>query len=215
MGLEFAISAFATVFAIVNPVVVLPIFEAITKDYPSHLKRRVIKKICLVTVLTLFIFGLFGRWIFSIYGITIPSFKIAGGLLLFSVAFAMVNGQPPKSKISEQDRLDAELGDEIGIVPLGIPLLAGPGSITTVMMLVSDAVGEGDMLNLASIFVSVLLTVIISYFLLVHSHTLIDLMGRSGTMAFSRIMGVLLAAVAVSFITSGIIQLVVEAGLVT
>jgi len=212
MGLEFALSSFAALFAIINPVGALPIFEAITGECPPHVKRRIINKICLVTIITLFIFGIFGRWIFSIYGITISSFKIAGGILLFSVAYSMVNGQPPKSKINEQDTVELEGADDVGIVPLGVPLFAGPGAITTVMIFISEAVKSGDMFNLASVFVSILITVGISYVLMRYSHRLIDMMGRSGAMAFSRIMGVLLAAVAISFISSGIIQLVRDAG---
>lgn len=212
MGLEFALSAFAAIFAIINPVGALPIFEAVTQVYPPEIKRRIINKICMVTIITLFIFGLFGNWIFSIYGITIASFKVAGGILLFSVAYSMVNGQPPKSKISEQDTLELEGADDVGIVPLGVPLFAGPGAITTVMIFVSEAVKDGDVFDLTSVFISILITVAISYVLMRHSHRLIDMMGRSGAMAFSRIMGVLLAAVAISFISSGIIQLVRDAG---
>lgn len=214
MILEFAIGAFATIFAIVNPVANVPIFEAITEGYSPDLKRKVIYKICLVTLGTLFVFGIFGQWIFSIYGITIPTFKVAGGLLLFSVAYDMLHGKTSQTKLTKIDEEQASTDEVVGIVPLGIPLFAGPGSITIVMILVSESIGDGNMVNLATIFLAITLTVIISYLLLTNSHGVFAFMGRSGAMAFTRIMGILLSAVAVNFVFSGALQFLQEAGLV-
>ena len=214
MVLEFAIGAFATIFAIVNPVANVPIFEAVTDGYDQILRRRVIYKICLVTLVTLFVFGIFGQWIFSIYGITIPAFKVAGGLLLFSVAYDMLHGKTSQTKLSKIDEEQVSSADVVGIVPLGIPLFAGPGSITIVMILVSESIGNGDLFNFISIFLAITLTVIISYLLLINSHRVFAFMGRSGAMAFTRIMGILLSAVAVNFVFSGSLQFLQEAGLV-
>lgn len=215
MVLEFALSAFVSIFAIVNPVGNIPIFVSVTEGYPKELKRKVIVKTCLVAAVVLFVFGLFGQWIFSIYGITIPAFKIAGGLLLFSVAFSMMHGQRSRAKLTEEDQEEAMAKEEVGIVPLGIPLFAGPGAITTVMIYVSEATAQsGGYLNLISVFVGIILTVAISYILLTYSGPIFERMGRSGAMAFSRVMGLLLAAVAISFILSGVFQAVREAGLV-
>jgi len=212
--LEFAIGAFATIFAIVNPVANVPIFEAITEGYALELRRRVIYKICLVTLATLFVFGIFGQWIFSIYGITIPAFKVAGGLLLFSVAYDMLHGKTSQTKLSKIDEEQASTAEVVGIVPLGIPLFAGPGSITIVMILVSESMGDGNIANLTSVFLAITLTVIISYLLLINSHRVFAFMGRSGAMAFTRIMGILLSAVAINFIFSGTLQFLQEVGLV-
>ncbi|MDW5561873.1 MAG: MarC family protein [Methanomassiliicoccus sp.] len=207
MDLEFAVSAFATVFAIVNPVGNIPFFFAVTEGYTPEDKKRVAAKTCIVTAAVLFTFALFGQWIFSIYGITIPSFRIAGGILLFSIAFSMLQGQKSKTKITEEEREEAMQKDSVGIVPLGIPMFAGPGAITTVMILVSDATITADaVVRLAAIAGAVILTVIISYETLVHSERIFNLMGKSGAMAFSRIMGLLLAAVAINFVLRGIAQ---------
>ncbi|MCQ5376056.1 MAG: MarC family protein [Methanomassiliicoccales archaeon] len=207
MSFEFALSAFATIFAIVNPIGNIPIFEAVTMGYSKELKKKVIRKICTVTTGVLFIFAIFGQWIFSLYGITIPAFKIAGGLLLFSVAFSMMHGQRSRARISDEDQEEAMAKEVVGIVPLGIPMFAGPGAITTVMIFVSEAMKSSDMvIDMLSIFISIILTVIISYLLLTYSEPLFRRMGKSGAMAFSRIMGLLLAAVAVNFILSGVFQ---------
>jgi multiple antibiotic resistance protein len=213
MSIEFALGAFVSIFAIVNPVGNIPIFEAVTEGYSKELKRKVVIKICLVTTAVLFVFAIFGQYIFSIYGITIPAFKIAGGLLLFSVAFSMMQGQRSRTRLTEEDQKEAMEKEEVGIVPLGIPLFAGPGAITTVMIYVSEAASQtGGFLDVISVFLGIALTVLISYVLLTYSEGIFERMGRSGAMAFSRVMGLLLAAVAVSFILSGVFQAVRDAG---
>lgn len=214
MDLEFAISAFATVFAIVNPLGNIPFFYAVTDGYTHEDKKRVAAKTVVVTALVLFIFALFGQWIFGLYGITIPAFRIAGGILLFSIAFSMLNGQKSKTKLTDEEKEEALQKDSVGIVPLGIPMFAGPGAITTVMILVSDALVTSEaIIRLAVISGAILLTVIISYETLVHSERIFNLMGRSGAMAFSRIMGLLLAAVAINFVLRGIAQAIPLYGL--
>lgn len=207
MNVEFALSAFATTFAIVNPLGNIPFFFAVTEDYTPELKHRVIVKTCLVTTGVLFTFAMFGQWIFGIYGITIPSFRIAGGLLLFTIAFSMLQGGRTKTKLTDEERDEAMQKEAVGIVPLGIPMFAGPGAITTVMILVSDASSTSDsLLDLLIVCSSILLTVAISYYTLTYSDRIYRLMGKSGAMAFSRIMGLLLAAVAVNFVLRGIAQ---------
>jgi multiple antibiotic resistance protein len=191
----------------VNPLGNIPFFFAVTDGYTPEQKHRVAIKVALVTAGVLFTFALFGQWIFSIYGITIPSFKIAGGLLLFTIAFSMLQGQRSKTKLTDEEKADALQKESVGIVPLGIPMFAGPGAITTVMILVSDSSVSPDAgLELLAISVAIILTVIISYLTLTYSDRIFNLMGRSGAMAFSRIMGLLLAAVAVNFILRGIAQ---------
>ncbi len=214
MNGEFAISAFAAIFAIVNPLGNIPFFFAVTEDYTPEQKHRVAIKVALVTAGVLFMFALFGQWIFTIYGITIPSFKIAGGLLLFTIAFSMLQGQRSKTKLTDEEKADALQKESVGIVPLGIPMFAGPGAITTVMILVSDASASSDSgLELLAISAAIVLTVIISYLTLTYSDRIFKLMGRSGAMAFSRIMGLLLAAVAVNFMLTGIAQAIPMYGL--
>jgi multiple antibiotic resistance protein len=210
MSLEFAIATFAAIFAIVNPIGNIPLFNAVTEGYSPELKRRVIIKTCLVTFGVLTGFGIFGQYVFLVYGITIPAFKIAGGILLFSVAFSMMQGQRSRAKMSEEENLDAMSKEDIGVVPLGIPLFAGPGAITTVMIYISYATRANDLFDLTSIFISIIATTLISYVLLTYSQRIFERMGRSGALAFSRIMGLLLAAVAVSFVMSGIFEAVDE-----
>ena len=204
MDLAFAITAFASLFAIVNPVGNIPVFVAVTDGYSVELKKRVRTKVCIVAGGVLIVFALFGNYIFDLYGITIPAFKIAGGILLFSIAFTMTRGQMTRAKISEEETQEASEKEEVGVVPLGIPLFAGPGAITTVMIYVSYALNSSDVtFDFIAIVLSILGIVGISYLLLKFADPLFGRMGRSGAMAFTRIMGLLLAAMAVEFMISG------------
>ncbi len=204
MSFEFAITVFAAIFAIVNPIGTIPVFVAITQDYTPEQKRRVIKKACIVAAGVLLAFGIFGNYIFAIYGITIPGFKIAGGILLFSIAFTMTRGQVPRSKLTGEEHEEALEKEEVGVVPLGIPLMAGPGAITTVMIYISLATTSNEMVfDLSAIFLSILATVVASFFLLKYSDRIFFFMGKSGAGAFTRIMGLLLAAIAVEFVITG------------
>jgi len=204
MDLAFAITAFASIFAIMNPVGNIPVFVSITEGYTPELKRKVRNKVCIVAGGILIIFALFGNYIFDLYGITIPAFKIAGGVLLFSIAFTMTKGQLTKSKMTDEEAQEATEKEEVGVVPLGIPLFAGPGAITTVMIYMSYALDSSEpSLNTLFIFIGIILTVAISYVFLRYADPLFSRMGKSGTMAFTRIMGLLLAAMAVEFVLSG------------
>ncbi|MCG7845161.1 MAG: MarC family protein [Methanomassiliicoccales archaeon] len=204
MDLAFAITAFASLFAIVNPVGNIPVFVAITDGYSPELKKKVRTKVCIVAGGVLIVFALFGNYIFDLYGITIPAFKIAGGILLFSIAFTMTRGQMTRAKISDEEAQEATEKEEVGVVPLGIPLFAGPGAITTVMIYVSYAQDSSSVAtNFISILIGILVTVGISYLLLKYADPLFNRIGRSGAMAFTRIMGLLLAAMAVEFMISG------------
>ncbi|QLH75062.1 MAG: NAAT family transporter [Methanomassiliicoccales archaeon] len=211
MGLEFALTAFASIFAILNPIGNIPVYVAITEGYTPEQKRRVRNKVCIVSGGVLFVFAILGNYIFDIYGITIPAFKIAGGLLLFSISYSMVRGQLSNTKITPAEHDEAASKEEVGVVPLGIPLFAGPGAITTVMIYISYALDSSDAaFDIFAVFLGIFLTVVISYFLLKYSDAIFARMGKSGAAAFSRIMGLLLAAIAIEFVLSGSFQAVEE-----
>jgi multiple antibiotic resistance protein len=212
VGLEFAISAFITLFVINNPIGNIPLFVSLTEEFDENAKKRVIYKVCMVMMVILFTFGIFGSYIFEIYGITIPTFKIAGGLLLFSVAWSMMQGERPHAKISDADVKEAREKENIGIVPLGIPMFAGPGTITTVMILISVTTQRDSMFDTLSIFVSIAILTILAYVLLTMATRIFDYMGKSGALVISRIMGLLLGAVAVNFVLSGLFQAIRDAG---
>jgi multiple antibiotic resistance protein len=203
--IDFALSAFAAIFAIVNPVGNLTFFVALTEGYTLEDKKRVIKKAILVASATLLIFALAGNYIFAIFHTSIPAFRIAGGLLLFSIAFVMVWGGRPGTKLTDRDRSEALEKEEVGAVPLGIPMFAGPGSITTVMVYMAEASSPGlDVVKMGIILLAIIATMAVSYLLLRYSGRITRRMGRTGAAAFSRVMGLILAAIAVQIIVIGI-----------
>jgi len=201
----FAVTTFVAIFAIVNPIGAMTFFVVLTRAYPKEVKKRVIERAILAATLALLIFALVGNYIFLIFGTSIPAFRIAGGILLFSIAFAMMQGERSRTQLTPQDRQEALEREAIGIVPLGIPMLAGPGAITTVIALMADATSPGlDMLRVVVILASILGTMLASWIMLTYADVIFHRIGRMGAYAISRIMGLILAAIAVQFIILGI-----------
>jgi multiple antibiotic resistance protein len=203
VDVAFAATAMASIFAIVDPLGVVPFFSVLTEDMDSAQKRDVISKSCLVATFTLGIFAVFGQGIFAAFGFTIPAFEIAGGLLLFGVAFEMLNGERPRTKMTESERTETLEREDVGVIPLGIPLLAGPGAITTVMIYMSTPVS--DPLDKMFIFAGILVAILTTFFLMHYADRIFRRIGRTGTKALGRIMGLLLAAIAIQFIINGVI----------
>jgi len=202
---SFALTTFVAIFAIVNPIGAMTFFVVLTRAYPKEVKKRVIERAILAATLALLIFALVGNYIFLIFGTSIPAFRIAGGILLFSIAFAMMQGERSRTQLTPQDRQEALEREAIGIVPLGIPMLAGPGAITTVIALMADATSPGlDMLRVVVILASILGTMLASWIMLTYADVIFHRIGRMGAYAISRIMGLILAAIAVQFIILGI-----------
>ena len=200
-------AALATLFAIINPVGNVPIFEAVTSDFDAKTRRVIARRAMIYSGAILIGFGIFGNAIFSMFGITIPAFKVMGGLLIFYLGFNMIEGRGTTHKIGEGGSEDAI---SVAIVPLSIPLYAGPGSIATTMVLVSQASGP---LDLAIVFAAVLAILLLSYLLMTRGEILFKKLGKSGSIAFTRIMGILLAGMGISFVISGAIEAVRQSGL--
>lgn len=198
-----ALAVFAGIFAIVNPLGAVPTYLALTEGYRPEERRNVVAKAVLVGAGALVVFGLAGHAIFTFFGLTIPAFRIAGGILIFTVALDMLHGQPPRTKHNPEDHADAVERESVGITPLGIPLLTGPGAIATVMILVAGAEGAVD---LAVVYGSVLVTFLAAFLVLTFADRIFARVGRSGLTVMSRLMGILLAALAVQFVLRGLAE---------
>ena len=215
MDADFAISVIIAVFAIVNPVGNVSFFVALTEGYSKEERNSVIWKVVTVAFFILVIFSLAGHYIFEVFSITIPAFRIAGGILLFSIAFSMLHGTRSKAKLTDQDKEEAMNRQAIGIVPLGIPMFGGPGAITTVMIYMADGSADGFSLTATlMVILAILITMVASYFILYYGEAIFERIGRMGTLAFSRIMGLILAAIAVQFVLTGILGFAILEGLV-
>lgn len=208
MDAALMITILATLFAIINPIGNVAIFEAVTGGFDASTKRMIAKRAIVYSASVLVAFGIFGDFLFNMFGITIPGFKVMGGLLLFYLGFNMVEGQGTTHKVNGGCTEDDAIS--VAIVPLTIPLYAGPGSIATTMVLVSQSSGPIDLVLTLS---AVLFILLISYVLIMNSEMVFKRLGKSGAIAFTRIMGVLLAGMGTTFVISGVIDAIKQAGL--
>ena len=206
MDPTFALATFISIMAIVNPMGAVSSYVALTEGYEKKEKRAAIKKAVVLGIAVLLVFTFIGRFIFDFFSITVDGFKIAGGVILFIIAMDMVRGMTSPSKLTEKEKIDSLEREQIGIIPLGIPLLAGPGSISTVMIAMSTS-HQPILYTTLVVVVSILLTMSLSYVILRQSDRIFDRVGRAGTKVISRIMGLIIATMAVQFIASGIIGL--------
>jgi multiple antibiotic resistance protein len=198
--LTYTLLSFGSLFSIVDPFAALPIFLALVGQQPKALQKRTAFRASLTCFVVLFTFGLGGSLIFRFFGITIPAFKIAGGILLFGVGLEMMRAQQSKTRGTEEEAQEAESKEDVGLIPLGIPLLSGPGAIATTMVYVGQA---KDMPHKFAVLFATFLVAIASLVILRSASTMSRWLGQTGINVISRIMGLILAAVAVQFIVDG------------
>lgn len=207
MDLNFALSSFITLFIIVDPVVNVPIFMAILSDFSKENRRKMVKKAVIVAAIVLIIFTLAGKAIFHYLGIEMYSFRIAGGILLFIISIEMLFGRRPGTKGSKKEEEEAIGREDVVVTPLAVPLLTGPGAITTGIVLFNEAEGPAGQ---AVLFGSIVIVYVLSYFILSRSEKAFEILGHTGTMVIVRIMGLLLAAISIQFVITGIEEAVVS-----
>ena len=201
---KFAVVALSAVFFVIDPIANVPIFLTITaQDAPAQ-RRRTALRAAAATWLTLCIFALAGGLIFRAFGISLGAFKIAGGIMLLLMSVDMMRAQPSATKTTaeEQGEASASSRDDIAIFPLAVPMLAGPGAIATVMVLMSRAAWVP--VRVGAVFVSVTVTCVASWLFMRSAANAERLLPKTLLRAFERIMGLLLAAVAVEFIAGGV-----------
>jgi multiple antibiotic resistance protein len=198
---SYTILCFGSLFSIVDPFAAVPILLALVGGQPRPAQHGAAFRASLTCFAVLTVFGLAGSLIFSFFGITVPAFKIAGGILLFTVALDMLKARPSSTRTTQEERSEAATKEDVGVIPLGLPLLSGPGAIATVMVLAGKARGIGERMGLhAAVFAVSLLT-----FLILRSSTLVErVLGRTGLNVIGRIMGLILAAVAMQFVLDGV-----------
>jgi len=192
-----------TLFAIVDPIGTLPFFIALTQDFNEEDRRFMVRRSVLVLGVVLASFAVAGRFLFEAFGFTLGAFEIAGGILLFVIAFDMLQGEITRTRLSTEDRADAiARRDELSVVPIGIPLLAGPGAISTVMIYEGEA--GTDLLGILATFVAIGVVSIAAFVTLRYGQRIFRSLGRVGIMALTRVLGLLLAAVGVQFVVYGV-----------
>ena len=196
-----ALVAFSAIFFVVDPIGVVPIFIAMTQGDPPEELRDTARRASLVAAGLLVFFALFGTFLFKVVGVSLSAFRVAGGIVLLITALDMLRARQSEVRTSPEEAQEATVKEDVAIVPLALPLLAGPGAIATVMVLMSRASG---VVPVIAVVASIVVTMIASYFLLRGASLVQRALGQSGVAIFQRVMGLLLAAIAVQFIAEGV-----------
>lgn len=198
--LQFALITFTSVLFIVDPIAVIPTYLVITRDETPLQRRRTALRACIAAAFLLIAFGLAGRFIFQILGITMSAFRVAGGAILWIVAMDMLQAK----RSTQESTPEIEEGtakEDVAITPLAMPMLAGPGAISTIMVLAGQARTVGQSVV---VYLSIVLTALVCWLTLRIGERLMTRMGQTGIRVMTRIMGLLLAAVAAQFVLTGV-----------
>ena len=201
---RFSLLALSSIFFLVDPFAALPTFLAVTADQDAVRRRRTARKASLTAFVILTGFGIAGTYIFRLFGITLPAFEISGGIILLLIGLDMLEAKRSATQESPDETQAASSKDDVGIVPMGIPMLAGPGAITSVMVLVGQAQTHWQM---AAIFGSITITAAICYLVLGSADRVARMLGETGIRILVRIMGLLLVALAVQYFVNGFVDL--------
>ncbi|MBY0364354.1 MAG: MarC family protein [Phreatobacter sp.] len=203
MTVEFITSALVTLFVIVEPIALVPIFLAVTPGFSASQRRQVAWRACLIAFLILAACAFFGDWLLRMLGISLPAFRIAGGLLVFWIAFEMVFGlRASRKSETAREAIDKEHIVNVAAFPMAIPLLAGPGAITATLLLAGQAAGSTVMM--AALIGVLAVVILVSWACLNMAETVNAMLGTLGNAVVSRLLGIILAALAVQFVMDGV-----------
>ena len=201
-GIDNFFNIFVVLFVVIDPIGLAPIFVALTHGATKHYQLRMARRSIFISALLLIAFTLIGKQLLTWLGISLDAFRIAGGLLLFLLSIDMVFArQSGLRSTTTTEQHEAEEREDISVFPLAIPLVAGPGSMTTMMLMLGDSQNSVDI----AIIMAVLLFVLaIAYLSFISASTIMSKLGETGTNVVSRVLGVLLAALSIQYILDGL-----------
>jgi len=198
---KFGLGAFVTLLVVVDPPGVVPTFVGLTKSETRPQRRRILLRAVLVAFGVALFFLIAGRAVLTYLGVTVQAFSISGGVLLFMAALPMLLGQRGGLQAPELQEQSC-VGEDISVFPLAIPLLSGPGAIATILLLTSQT--GGDMQRLVAAIVAIAAVFVVAFIALHFGARLIGLVGEGGVHIATRVMGIILAALAVQYVLNGI-----------
>ncbi len=200
--LDIIIPVFTTLFVTIDPLGIIPVFISLTNGSSERYKHQMAIKSCIIGFCVLTAFAIAGKKLFSLLGIDIPAFRIGGGIMLFIIALEMVFEKRTDRREDSANKINEATHDDISVFPLAIPLIAGPGSITSLFLFTSH---YGDNVVSQGIVIAVMLGVVFITYLAFYFSTIIDkALGKTITNILSRIFGIILVAMSVQFIIDGI-----------
>jgi multiple antibiotic resistance protein len=191
---QFALLAFSSLFSVINPISAAPIFVVLTEGSPQE-RRRVALRACIAAAVILAIFAAAGGAIFTFFGITVPAFQIAGGIIFTIMSMRALETGREDVPLDELEKADPS------VVPLGIPIIAGPGAISTVMILIGQAQDETLRLALGG---AILVNVLLTFLILLAAPAIVSRIGLTGQRIIAKIMGLITAVIGVQFVINGV-----------
>src|ERR1700723_2322746 len=201
--LEFALLALTSIFFLVDPFAVIPLFLAVTAGTERSERNAIARKSALTCAIVLTAFAIAGSLIFKMFGITLPAFKIAGGIILLQIGLDMLQARQSSTKATPAEAEESVSKRDASIIPLGMPMLAGPGAISTVMVLVGES---HSIWQHVVIYSTIIATAFASFLILSAAGRVQQYMGQTGIRILTRMMGLLLVALAVQFVANGLID---------
>lgn len=202
----FALVALSAVFFVIDPLACVPLFLTVTAGQSTDARRRIARHAAVAAWCLLCLFALAGGLVFKAFGISLGAFKVAGGLMLLLMAVDMMRAQPSPTRSTLEEQHESAARDDVAVFPLATPMLAGPGAIATVMVLMSRAAGRP--LPILAVFLAITITCVAAWLLMRSAARAERWLPKTLLRAFERVMGLLLAAVAVEFIAGGVRDLV-------
>ncbi len=199
--LQFSFVAFTSIFVLVDPIAAVPTFLAMTDQSDARRRRHMAVRASWTCFLVLSVFALGGTFIFQLFGITLPAFKIAGGLILGLIGIDMLRARRSPTKEAPGDAEEGAEKEDAGIIPLGIPMLAGPGSMSSVTVLMTQ---NTDWVHRGIVLAAVATTSVLSFLVLAAAERIGSWLHETGIRIMSRLMGLLLTAIAVQFVLNGL-----------
>lgn len=203
--LSFALLSFTSLFTLINPLGTMPVFMAMTSELTVDQRNKTARKASLVALFTIFAFALTGQLLFNFFGISVNSFRVVGGVIFFIMGMDMLQARLSQVKIKENE-VKSYISD-ISITPLAIPMICGPGAITSVIVLMEDA---NTLPKQIALFSAVILIIWLTYIILYSSSKLIKLLGQTGINVMMRIMGLIVMVIAVEFFFSGLKPIILD-----
>lgn len=203
--LDALIIQITSLFTMINPLAVIPMYIALTGQFSAAESRKVAVQAGVVSFITLAAFALLGKFVFDFFGISVPALKIVGGVLFFAMGYEMLRGKTVPKRLDTQTADD--FGDDIAITPVAIPMITGPGAITMVLILMQQA---DTVIAKAEILLSIFIVIALTTTILMAGPRIIAFFGPSGTKVMMRLMGLIVMLIAVEFFFSGVTPYVVE-----
>lgn len=202
---DFIFLAFTSLFTMVNPLGILPVYTGLTSKLPASEAKAVAIKAIITAIITLVVFAVLGRFIFDFFQISVNALRIVGGVVFFMAGYDMLQARLIRTKSSEESV--TEFANDIAITPLAIPMICGPGAITATMILMNDA---HDMTKKLILLGTILVIMLITLVFLLSSRKVINALGENGNKVLMRIMGLIVMVIAVEFFLGGLKSYVID-----